>query len=223
MKYDQFYPKPSKVTRNKNLKTISVKNSFDCNQIPIKIIASYQIWKRLEQKFLENDGLIDLGIIRPFIKAPRKNIQALERYCNESPEEFSWHFYYYYIEYSKVVNPLVVTKERGGSPYGLSWREMLKIRMTTRHLYVCLNYWLRKPQKEHPPEITKLLKAYTLENTTPLTATMEIMIQHYPHLNKIESTTFYDEYIAYKELDTLKEAYRKINYLPLRILLRMDF
>ena len=76
----------SKVTRNKNKKTISVSNAFDCNSIPIKIIAAYDEWSKFEVKFLKINK-IDFKELKHYIGASKQNIRALKNYYKKDSED----------------------------------------------------------------------------------------------------------------------------------------
>ncbi len=130
-------PKASKTTLNKNKKTISVSNSFNYNQIPIKIIASYKEWIKLEKKYFDKNR-ITFRDIKSFIckRTPKSMIKALELYCKENlssvsicknvpqsideftswciknPNDFPGQFYSYYICPAMEISPLCTRKPR---------------------------------------------------------------------------------------------------------------
>ncbi len=216
---ERYRPSPPKVRKNKNYQTISVSHAFDFERIPIKIVAPYATWIDFEEKYLEDGCHIEFGELRPFISRPsKKTLPELEKYYRERREDFDEHFYHYYIEPSKDKNPLVTTRLRGGSPYGLTRSKMWKVRTAARHLYVLLGYWLKQPKNTHPPWLKACLDRYEIRTSYILPATMEIIEKRFNlGIDKIEAyKTFYDKYIAYQGLDRLKKMYEKKNYLPFR-------
>lgn len=220
-KYKPYYPKPSKVKRNKNYKTISASNSFDLNQIPITIIASYKVWINLENRFLKNDNFITFKRIESYIyRASKKTKDALKEYCKQKPKDFAWYFYYYYIFPSNAKNPLFkpARKSRGGSPYTISREDMWKIKTASRHLYVFLSHWLKQPKNKYPPELCDYLKRHGITPTDAITITLEIIQNHFNSIfdTKTEDINYYRKYIAYQSLKSLKQAYLGIGYLPIR-------
>lgn len=215
--YEKYFPKPSKVTRNKNLKTISVSNAFDGNRIPCKVIASYQAWLKLkdlfEDAFIKNKP-VSFKTIEPYLK----DRQALKEYYKETPEEFTWHFYNFYIREANLINPLnkKAVKGRGGNKHKLTWLEMHNIRMTARHLYVFLSYWMNQDKKKYPAEVKAFFKAHNVTGNEAISETMRILKEQFKFDFDIDKKNFYDEYLIYKELKSLKKAYQQINYLPIR-------
>ena len=213
---EQYLKKPSRVTRNKNDKTISVSHAFDLGLIPLTIIAKYEVWKELEEKYQEDSCLIDIEDIKPYIdrRTSSEKIEALEKYYNQSRLEFEDHFYFYYIEPSK--NPLVTKPPRGGSPYPIKPSEMWKVKNTARHLYVFLTHWLQKPRSQRPFLLREYLRKHEIVTDKPIIVTMEIVEKLFSlGISEIEDTkTFYDKYIAFQSLDHLKKAYKKMNYQP---------
>ena len=130
-------PVESKVTRNKNNKTISVSNAFDEGEIPVKLIAPYEKWLEFEDIFLKNDEIAFL-LIKTYISRPTlKSLGKLEYYSSVSPREFSEIFYNRYIWEANLVNPRNPLAARTrGTLYSKSKAEMVKIRYTAMHLYV---------------------------------------------------------------------------------------
>jgi hypothetical protein len=222
-------PEPSKVSRNKNNKTISVSQNFDVGRrIPIKIIASEKVWIKLEKKCFENDFDIEFEDIRPYLKASAKNIVKLERYSKEFPEDFIEHFYHYYIEPSKDKNTLVTKKPRGGSPYGLARSKMWEIKIIARHIYILLHHWLKQPQGQWPSWLTEFLKRHDISTTDiilhgAVSATRELIESRFKKgMGKQDEKNFYERYIVFQDLEHLKKAYQNTQYQPFRKLIK-DF
>lgn len=212
-----------KLTRNKNLKTISVSNALDLNRIPCKILAPYEAWldlqKVFEDAFIENKP-VSLKTIEPYLKASTKSRQALREFHKEAPDELAWHFYHFFIREANLINPLNkrAVKERGRNPYGLTGLQMHHIRMTARHLYIFLYYWLKQDKKKYPAAVKAFFEKHNITSNDAVSETMRIIAERLNFdINGIDDIkTFYNKYIAYQELNTLRKAYQQINYLPIR-------
>ena len=228
IKYDHFLPflpKPSIVKRNKNKKTISVYNSLDSNQIPLKVVAGYSDWIDFENKFFNNDCRISLKTIEPFIsRAKKEDIQKLRKYYKESTERFSNTFYHFYIGEANFKNPenRCAIKERGGSPHSVDWETMTNIKRSARFLYVYLQYWLKN---KLPAELKTCLKTHNINNNNaPLSVTIKIIKKYFNFEYRIVTNgkginyemNFYNDYIVYKSLDPIKKALKKTNYTATR-------
>jgi len=216
-------PQPSIVKRNYNKEpiTISVSNAFDMNRIPVKVIASYEQWIVLRKTYLLN-GRIELETILPSIfRLSKQNLSALQEYCREEPQKFSNDFYTLYIWEADLINPKnkLFPKQRG-TYYGLDRKTRVEIKYAVKHLYIFLRYWakLRGPEETPPPEYEKLTKKYKVHKKNIVRTVMEIIEDCYGiGILKIDDQkTFYDKYISGKDLKTIRKAYKRINYIPLR-------
>lgn len=263
--FSESVPRDSKVIRNKNKKTISVSNAFDYNSIPIKIIAPYKEWLKFERKFFDTNK-ISCRDIKPYIgkRTPKNIIKALELYCKENPSagvltetplclndftnyckdnpnEFTNHFYNYYICPAMKVMPLWKEgissrpKSRGGSPYRKSKYEMYEIRNIAAHLYIFLTHWLKIKTSKWPPIVNEFFNKYQISNTSTqseaISITMSVIEKRFGiNVNRIDDLkTFYDKYIAFsnrgsnnkKRFDIIRKALEYVNYEPTRYPLSM--
>ena len=161
-----LYQKPPIVIYDKKRKTISVKYGFNDNAIPAKIIAAREMWLKLWND-LDFDQ-VHFDTIEPYLSRPsKKTIETLRSYAREKPDYFSWDIYKC-IEAANAHNPLYrpARKPRGGSPYGLSWSGMNKVKATAAHLYIYLDHIRKHPKNQWPPFLGRLLEAHEISPIT---------------------------------------------------------
>lgn len=170
---------PPTVRYDKKRKTISLKYGFNHNTIPAKVIAPREVWLEFWHQ-LDFDK-VQFETIEPyFSRAPKKTIEALKSYAEQKPDDFSWDVFRC-IESANAHNPLYrpARKPRGGSPYGLSWTEMNKVKAAAAHLYVYLDHIRKQPEDQWPPFLTRLLKVHGISPFTlkkDLSETVRIII-----------------------------------------------
>jgi len=224
---EPFYSSIPKVTRNKNKKTVSVAHFFDVGHIPIKIIAKYDEWIKLEKNVLDNNWHIGFGRIESLIRTSKPNAEALKKYSLEFPDIFGPELFDNFIEPSKDENPLCTPKTRGLSDE-LSRKKREEAKATAQHLYVYLTYWLKKFKKqpnECPDDFKQSLKRIKHEcgGNNPGEQALEctrLLIEKQYRLTMRETKHFYYRYILRTNLNHLKAAYRKKDYRPWHPLLR---
>jgi hypothetical protein len=158
--------KPPIVIYDKKRKTISVKYGFNNNAISAKIIAAREMWLELWND-LDFDQ-VHFNTIVPYLSRPsKKTIETLMSYAKEKPDDFSWDIFKC-IEAANAHNPLYrpARKSRGGSPYGLNWSEMNKVKAAAAHLYVYLDHIRKQPEDQWPPFLGRLLKSHGISICT---------------------------------------------------------
>lgn len=215
---EERWPPPElpKVSRNKNNKTISVKNVIGENRIPIKVIAPNARWLEFEEIFLIND-FMSLEVIQKHISRPGKNLFLLREYYDASPKKFSNEFYDLYIWEANLINPKnELTRKPRGLLYPIERHEMVKLRYTAGHLYVFLKYWFSQPESDWPFLLAKYIKKHEISSRDKVIVTQQIIEKHFGihGISKINQRKFYNRYIQFKKLKIIKKAYENISYTP---------
>jgi hypothetical protein len=210
--WEKWIPREPIVRRNKNNKTISVKGYLNHNRLEIKVIAPYQVWADWEEAFMENSRL-EVEYVLPYLtkRTPRGGAEAFKVYFEGDPFGASNEFYCLFLIPANSLNPAYhIARPRGGSPYQYSKQEMVKIRYVAQHLYVLMQYWLKKPRDEWPLELRKFADL----PTDPTEATQELIQRAYGIASDQAPDVFQKNYLGWKPLTSIKNYYNKLNYQP---------
>lgn len=242
--FSEFVQGPPKVLHDKKRKIISVSNFFvDCNNVPMKVIASYGKWLEFEKSCLENLSFINFDTVKPFIR-PKKNIAELEECYTFYPYEFSFFFSDYYIKPANEINPkelllkedgkLVIShinksKPRGGNPHG---RPIDDIRFISIWLYAFLKHWMKTVPffDELPVNIKEFCNEIGLRkrwddwdhDQTPAGKALRDTYDTISQRFKIRTSkqSFYKKYVLFRTkrksyLKYIEDSLKSINYEPL--------
>jgi hypothetical protein len=165
-------------SRDKNKKTVSVEAFFDFGRIPIKIIASYGEWIAFYELF-DSDPVYKLSFdrIRGNISRPEiRKSQELRKYSIECEVYFSFEFLTSYVlEAVRKIPSHFSGKKARGTSHGLSPREMMEVRYTSRFLYYFLKYWFKKTKAEWPEQLLKFLDEKNIQRYKPKEVTYRLI------------------------------------------------
>ena len=143
------------ITRyDRHKKTITAETTLDHPDRPIKIkiIAGYNTWLIIQDNFLKNK-FVSFEEIEPFIfRLPKADREALRAKWNN---DMAWQVYHA-TEKTNYINPKAKpgpSKKHTGQKHSTA-----DIRYYSRHVYVFLKYWLKRPVLEWPPVLTFFFK-----------------------------------------------------------------
>lgn len=181
-------------SRPSDRQSISLHPTFyDFHIGPFRLKGTGKEWRELEKE--AELAHISLDHFRPFLSRPRRDLLGkLQDYAQRDPESFSREVY----RDAKGASVMCVPEPRGGSPYPYPPAEMRKIRTLSRHLYIWLQYWLRKARDKRPGELQLLLERlrmsrYSAKKITK-TITHRVMKAHFPYLGN-NSGSYYRHFI----------------------------
>lgn len=185
MKYEDFWQSllhdvPFTVTRNKNRKSVTV--TIKSNP-PIKIIATYQQWADLYNKFCYSEDSFSFSDVEPYVKSATSK-SLLKKLYEDDRHTFLNLIYHYAIEPALSLNPLYkpARKERGGNPLRLTRLQMEEIRRLARWIYAYLRVHKKCKKIDAVKKTMELLKI------------------------NIDEESFYNHFIANKSLDSIQRA-----------------
>lgn len=176
---------------------------------------------------------IDNTASRPDSKAAERerNMKHLQEFANADPAGFAWSIYSDFICTANVLNPLLIHKARGGSPYLDT--DIKTLKRVSRWLYVFLQYWLKQAAKSWPEELQAFLNRHEIRVQDDDLDDCDVVKPHGTALTlaciqkvyctpKTEDEDFYKNYIARASLTRIKSALGRTEYTPMKYPLK-DF
>ncbi len=228
--YDE-YDKPIAGTQVIYQRIVKVESGYEA-PVQIKLKATYEQWRDLHHSFDVDETSITFESISSLILPIGKraeyaaNMKHLQDYATTDPAGFAWSIYGDFICVANVLNPLIISKERGGSPY--TDIDMKELKRVSRWLYVFLLHWLKQPEASWPEEFQVFLKRHGIKvQDTGLdecdvverhaTALTSACIQKVYRILKTEEENFYKNYVTRRTpLIRIKSILSAVRYSPAR-------
>jgi hypothetical protein len=182
---------------------------YDFRIGPFRLKGNGKAWRKLEEEAGTSD--ISFKRFRPFLSRPRRDLlEKLQAYAETDPQWFT-------VEVHRAACAAVAlcrTRPRGGSPYPYSPTEMDEIRALSKHLYIFIQYWIRRPRSEWSKALqTAVRGTEVLRGAKYLVP--RIMKTHYPRLPEAVgvSNDWYRRFvIADGDLRSLKKFHNAMGY-----------
>jgi hypothetical protein len=207
--------------------------------VNLKLKGTYEQWCDLYHSFAADETSITLErlisesmLTLPGRKAERELIMKhLQDYAVTDPEGFAWSVYSEFVIKANVLNPLIISKARGGSPY-LNV-DIKGLKRVSRWLHVFLQYWLKHPEKSWPKEFQAFLKRHKIRVQEDDLDDCDVIEPHATGLTlaciqkvyctlKTEDEDFYKNYLTRTPLTHIKSALSAVQYSPAKYPLK-DF
>lgn len=207
------------IKRNKNNKTITVKNKL-CDH-RIKLIASYYTWLDCEKMFEEHD-YVPFNLIKKIVskREKQKKVDELEKIYDSNITLYSNEFYLNFILPSIEKNPYhdFGKKKRGQPPGYEDIKDMAIFKFQCLHIYVFIKYWSKKPKNNYPDILRNYLDKHPIDLTDPVEATKQILANHYPNaattILEQDRQTFLNNLLRHHKKAVIEKFYQKHHYQP---------